>query len=198
MSQPRVRRILRVGLSLAVVDTVLLALVYRAMHGGSFSNGIVTGTAPLTWLLAAVGAGIAGVMTVGPGRAAARVRVLVAALAAVAAVGVSVWPLSRVITSDVRFAMACYDLDMQMIDCPAPADWTWLWVLAGLIVFVIAALVYSLANRRRVVLVQTPLLRLLFLLLALMPVSNIVGFIGFLWLEARESMPPLVVVGQSA
>ena len=198
MSQPRVRRIIRVGLLLTIADTVLLALVYRAMHGGSFTNGIVTGTAPLTWLLAAVCAGIAGVVVVGTGRAATRARVLVAALAALAAVGVSVWPLSRVITSDVRPAMACYDLDMRMIDCPAPPDWTWLWVLAGLVVYLGAALVYGIANRRQEVRVRSPLLRLLFLLLALMPVSNIVGFIGFLWLEARESTPPLVAVGQSA
>jgi len=198
MSQPRVRRLTRIGLWLAVVDTVLLALVYWAMHGGSIANAMVVVTAPLAWLLAAVTAGFAGVVVFGSWSVRLGSRVAGSTIAGLAAVGFTVWPLGRAVDSGAVSAVACLDVDMEQIPCPAPPDWTWLWVLAGLVFYLGAALVFGIATRRQERRARTPLLRLLLLLLALIPFANIVGFIGFQRLEARESTPPLVVVGQSA
>lgn len=176
-----VSRVAGTGLVLSVVTTALFVLCYAAVRGSMPLNSVVIVMAPVAWLFAGVTALYAGMAVFGrrtPVRGAGAVPVL----AALAAVCLSGRVLLSVLDTGIRDATLC----LRSGGCDTGIDWSWAWVTAGLTFFFVAAALYWNASARLGVPTDVRRRRLALLLIALVPVGNIVAFLFFL--DAEHSL----------
>jgi len=199
MSQPRVRLTAAIGLLIALAESLTLLAVYSAANFGGFLHPHYIALSMALLSLLVLGGVFAGFALAGGSSLRVLPRLAFAAVGAGAAFGLTFWPLDGVTRNNMeQTLLLCQTLDGQPADCPSSGwDGTPLVPVLGLLLLVVAVASYWVLARTRAELVGRRVFRLVSFLLALIPFANIVGFIGFLRLEARESTPPLAAVGRS-
>ena len=200
MIAPRLRGVVAVGLLLAVASTAAIPAIHIASTSSSLWNHYLPELGYFAWIGSAVTALLAGVVVVGATLRRRAVSVIVPAVATLASLSAALLPINFAMSfqSDVLAVgddQAC--LAERAGSCPGdPGDG--LTALMGLVLVLAVAVLFVSAARAERICPRKWAIGLMLLLLALLPLTNLVAFLGLLATTGRDSTRLRVAAGRTA
>ena len=197
MIRPRLVAIAAIGLVLAVASNGMVELAYLGngdpeIAGVTFEflNGFLIFNSLAGWAAGAVAGAIAGVVIVRTPPTRRLVRRSVPALAGVSALItwgiVGGWYVSKNVSEDVK-DLVLYVCVPSRPDCGPPVDPTpFILLTVALVLYLAAATLYLFSGSTRGVPIWTRVGRVGLLLLAVVPLLNVLGLLGFVILAVQS------------